>query len=266
MYIQDGDITTLAPWLQKELVLPRSLDPGDRGSDARRLQEWLVLHGFTVEVDGIYGLITSEALAQFQQTNFLPTTGLADEATWQELTRPLRDATAASLNFSSSFVDAVSHFAQQHLKQHPREVGGRNQGPWVRTYMNGKDGPSSLWCAGFVCFLMLQAAEALQIEAPLRRTGSCDNLAMQAKSQGTFVSGAEVERDGRFEEMNGSIFLIRKTRNDWIHTGLVVDANRMGFLTVEGNTNDDGAREGYEVCSRMRGYGSADFILLDKNT
>jgi hypothetical protein len=34
------------------------------------------------------------------------------------------------------------------------------------------------------------------------------------------------------------------------------------FETIEGNTNDEGSREGYEVCHRVRGYGSKDFILV----
>ncbi len=34
------------------------------------------------------------------------------------------------------------------------------------------------------------------------------------------------------------------------------------FHTIEGNTNDDGSRNGYEVCARRRGYGKKDFVLL----
>lgn len=32
--------------------------------------------------------------------------------------------------------------------------------------------------------------------------------------------------------------------------------------TIEGNTNDEDSPEGYEVCRRVRGYGSKDFILI----
>jgi hypothetical protein len=34
------------------------------------------------------------------------------------------------------------------------------------------------------------------------------------------------------------------------------------FETIEGNTNDDGSREGYEVCRRFRSYQKTDFILI----
>ena len=62
--------------------------------------------------------------------------------------------------------------------------------------------------------------------------------------------------------MGGSIFLVRRTPTDWTHTGLVTDAVPVAFDTIEGNTNDDGDREGFEVCSRSRGYASKDFITL----
>jgi len=46
------------------------------------------------------------------------------------------------------------------------------------------------------------------------------------------------------------------------HTGIVVDADGDTFKTIEGNTNDDGSFEGYEVCARVRGYPNIDFIVM----
>jgi hypothetical protein len=34
------------------------------------------------------------------------------------------------------------------------------------------------------------------------------------------------------------------------------------FKSIEGNTNDDGSYEGYEVCARVRGYAGIDFIVM----
>jgi hypothetical protein len=50
---------------------------------------------------------------------------------------------------------------------------------------------------------------------------------------------------------------------DWVHTGLVLSAGKETFETIEGNTNDAGDREGYEVCRRVRGYKGKDFIVLN---
>jgi hypothetical protein len=47
-----------------------------------------------------------------------------------------------------------------------------------------------------------------------------------------------------------------------VHTGIVLEANNDFYHTIEGNTNDEGSREGYEVCKRIRGYKKKDFILI----
>jgi len=35
------------------------------------------------------------------------------------------------------------------------------------------------------------------------------------------------------------------------------------FETIEGNTNDEGSPNGYEVCRRIRGYRKKDFIRIE---
>jgi hypothetical protein len=89
---------------------------------------------------------------------------------------------------------------------------------------------------------------------PIAPSFSCDSLAASAKDKGKFV--------GRDKAGLGSFFLVRNTPSDWTHTGIVVSASAETFKTIEGNTNDDGNREGYEVCARTRGYSSMDFIKI----
>jgi hypothetical protein len=106
---------------------------------------------------------------------------------------------------------------------------------------------------------MKQAAETLGIKAPIKGSFSCDSLAAQARSAGIFLS----ERAATPAKIpSGSLFLVRRTSTDWTHTGIVSDARNTVFETLEGNTNDDGDREGYEVCERRRGYGKKDFIIF----
>ena len=38
-----------------------------------------------------------------------------------------------------SLNELVIAFAEQHMNEHPREIGGQNRGPWVRLYMKGKE-------------------------------------------------------------------------------------------------------------------------------
>ncbi len=90
---------------------------------------------------------------------------------------------------------------------------------------------------------------------PITPSFSCDALAASAKAKGRFVS--------RDESGPGSFFLVRNTPTDWTHTGIVVSAGGETFKTIEGNTNDDGSREGFEVCARTRGFSDKmDFIRI----
>lgn len=52
----------------------------------------------------------------------------------------------------------------------------------------------------------------------------------------------------------------------WSHCGVVSqDALGGSFLAIEGNTNDDGSRDGYEVCQRHRLVDSRDSFIRIQN-
>ncbi|MDH4195620.1 MAG: hypothetical protein OEW33_08290 [Nitrospirota bacterium] len=112
--------------------------------------------------------------------------------------------------------------------------------------------------------MLKQAAETLQMTAPIQGSGSCDTLAAQGKAAGVFVKEPDLTRGNKtLEDLSrASIFLVRRTPTDWTHTGFATSFDQISFDTIEGNTNDEGSREGFEVCSRSRGYGKKDFIIL----
>ena len=171
----------------------------------------------------------------------------------------VRSVLRQRLDRSTSIEDSMLDYAQAHLSAQPREIGGQNRGPWVRLYMRGRDGRQFPWCAGFVTFMLHQTCQSLDVALPIKGSGSCDSLAAQGKDSGLFLS----ENESNPETLPaGSIFLVRRTSTDWTHTGLVLHADEDLFDTIEGNTNDEGLREGFEVCARSRGYGKKDFILF----
>jgi len=88
----------------------------------------------------------------------------------------------------------------------------------------------------------------------------CDSLAASAKDVGIFLDGRSGVSPGQLSP--GSLFLVRRTPLDWVHTGLVLSIAPSAFETIEGNTNDSGDREGYEVCRRTRGYDGKDFVVI----
>lgn len=234
---------------------------GAHGSRAKLVQEWLCLHDLHVVVDGRFGPATAEAVRQFQAPRGLAQTGVVDRTTFEHLLAPMTAALSPLEVQGRSLGGLMVAYAEQHLLQHPREIGGQNMGPWVRLYMTGKQGTDMPWCAGFACFVVKQASSTLSQPTPIRLCVSCDDLAASAKKRGRFLGEAQVGSPR--DVAPGSLFLSRRTRSDWVHTGLVVAVREETFDSIEGNTNDAGDREGYEVCHRVRGYGKKDFILVN---
>ena len=71
---------------------------------------------------------------------------------------------------------------------------------------------------------------------------------------------AEANKDS---VMPSALFLKRHVANDWTRTGTVGSATGDIYETIEGNNNDEGSREGYEVCARA-GLGWQQLALLGR--
>ncbi len=247
--------------LPAESVYAGDITLGAVGARARWVQEWLSLGGVGVVVDGEFGPATAAAVRAFQRRAKLPSTGVVDQATFGRLVAPMAAALATPAFPSGTDLGAaVVAVARQHLAQGPREVGGQNCGPWVRLYMDGNQGAAWPWCAGFATFVVEQASAALGRTAPLGRTYSCDVLAERARGADRLVEGPLADPARAIRP--GSLFLVRRSAGDWEHVGIVCAARPDAFHTVEGNTNDAGDREGYEVCARVRGYERKDFVRI----
>ncbi len=107
----------------------------------------------------------------------------------------------------------------------------------------------------------------MRVPLPLTASYSTSQLRKNAKRKGILLTGAEVTAGKR--PPPGAIFLQKGGKTGWRHTGIVLRSGAETFQTVEGNTNDEGSAEGYEVCRRARGYAKEstgrpayDFIIL----
>ena len=247
----------------KELAFRTPVTRETRGKAVRRVQEWLCLNEHAVAVDGVFGPATEVAVQAFCETHELSTSNEVNQEIFEVLSAPMRSALDVPSNLPNKFGDTVVAIAQQHLNNHPREVGGQNKGPWVRLYMSGHEGINWPWCAGFVSFVIRQASVALGQPVPFPKTYSCDILAANGAARNLFIAERDINPSNSSAELpSGTVFLNRRTSNDWTHTGFVIAAEAETFATIEGNTNDEGSREGYEVCARTRGYANKDFVLL----
>jgi len=252
------------PWVREELRLSREVQRGNAGSAVRKVQEWLTLNGVAVVVDGLFGPATEYAVSRFQGYRHLAKTGVVDTTTHAEFTRPVIRALEPPTTPPTSLSAGIVAAARQHRREHPREVGGANSGPWVRIYMEGADGRDLPWCAGFSCFMVRQAAWHAGIEVPIRTTFSCDTLSRDAQEHGRFVAESDlIDEHTTIDALpRGSFFVQRRSDDDWNHVGIVIAAMGSVMETIEGNTNDDGSREGTEVCRRIRNLEHKDFVTL----
>ncbi len=238
----------------------KSVKRGDRGKDVKLAQEWLSFHGFGTSIDGAFGPATEAVVKAFQKKSGIDQSGFVNVATQDALLAPMvavhKEIEPKSRSLSSLFVE----YARQHLKQHPIEIGGENSGPWVRLYMGGNEGRSWPWCAGFATWVLRQAAQSAGVSSPHPYAYGCDFLAVKGQNSGTFV---KVRNASHFSLVKpGYLFLIRRTDWDWTHIGIVESVDGDTMKTIEGNTNDAGSREGFEVCRRTRALIDKDYLMV----
>ena len=122
------------------------------------------------------------------------------------------------------------------VEEHPK---GSNSGPRVNEYLKsiGLDGGYP-WCMAFVYFCFNEAAKELEIKNPLVKTG------------GVMAHYRKASNRSKDPEA-GDIFIMDYGKGMG-HTGIVEWVGHEEIHTIEGNTNDEGSREGYEVCRRVR--------------
>ena len=254
-------------YIRNEIDQPdKAIKQGEKGKRVKRVQEWLDFHNFRTTIDEDFGPATKRCVTRFQERKGLRANGIVNTATWKALVKPMLNALAKPKKIKDlTPAETVRAVAEQHVVQHPVEIGGNNRGPWVRLYCEGNDGKDWAWCAGFVSLIMQQACFYREEEPPIKGSVSCDVLAAQAKSAGIFVRGRDIVSGSKaWDEMGGCVaFLRRRTSTDWTHTGFGLGAEGSGrslvFDTIEGNTNDEGSREGFEACRRTRGVSSTNY-------
>lgn len=251
----------------KELVISNSQKrKGSNNSknDILKIQSWLCLYalqnplaGTSTGIDGDFGPATESAVKKFQKAQKLQETGIVDVALFGQLSMPLGKA-FTTLAKAKNIRDAIVEIARNHLAQKAFEqqiFGQNNSGPWVRSYMDGHEGEPWFWCAGFVQAIIDQATSQFnknfKVLMPL--TYSCDTLALTAKQKKCFIKNADIKTNPNLVKP-GDIFLVQKSTNDWIHTGIVTAVQNDIFETIEGNTNNDGSNNGNGVYARTRNF------------
>lgn len=135
---------------------------------------------------------------------------------------------------------AISQIGQEEKPK------GSNWGHPVQDYLASVNihFPAS-WCAAFLYWCFDHAAGQLGQPNPVFKTGGVlSNWNNSKAHQINLVVLSQPEP--------GDIFIM-DLGNGLGHTGIVESVNKDGSMnTIEGNTNDTGGREGFEVARRVR--------------
>ena len=236
----------------------RLIQLGDTGrTDVLAIQRRLVERGCgPLEASGVFDTKTRAAVKLFQ--------GRFPDARGVPL---VVDGKVGSLTWETLFGDgsvpaaatASAPLLARMLEIAAREVGvleqppGSNRGPRVDEYLRtvGLDpgAGSFAWCAAFVYWCFEQAGRSLGRENPLIRTAGVLDHWRKAEQRGIsrLVPAEVVPSPGRIRP--GMIFVM-DFGGGVGHTGLVESVQGGFLVTLEGNTNDGGSREGVGVFRR----------------
>lgn len=118
---------------------------------------------------------------------------------------------------------------------------GSNWGTDVQKYLAsaGITFPAA-WCMSFVYWCTAEACKELNIQNPLFRTG------------GVMNQWYHVPATMKVHEPQAGDIFIMEFAHGLGHTGFVEKVEGTMIATIEGNSNEDGGREGFEVCRHTR--------------
>ncbi len=214
-------------------------------------------------IDGDFGDQTEQAVRLFQARSAdetgepLEIDGIVGPKTWGALFAPgvtpmppppppppATSLTAALLDIAGEEVG---------VREQPP---GSNRGPKVDQYIQSvglnPSQDSFPWCMCFVYWCFVQATQRVAATNQVPKTGGVhDAWNRSRKKDGVTIVTAEAAQRDPGLVVPGMVFFIN-TGGSHGHTGIVA-ANVNGLLeTIEGNTNDNGSREGIGVFRRTR--------------
>lgn len=136
------------------------------------------------------------------------------------------------------------------------EPKGSNRGAWIDEFLKtARTDVGQPWCAAFVTYCLKMAGK------DIFSTSFGEGVRYPA-SVASWVDWARATARWSRTPRRGRLFAI--ARSGATHIGMVTAVHSDGsFETIEGNSNDEGSREGYEVCRRTRTVaGVSGFIDL----
>jgi hypothetical protein len=154
-----------------------------------------------------------------------------------------------------SLPDAVLKMAQGQLGQSEEPVGS-NSGPMVNEYLKCVGlNPGYAWCQAFVYWCYNSAAKQLHLTNPMYRTAGVHDCWNHQNAKGVKLLKTDaLTQPERLKA--GDQFILLFGVNEG-HTGIIEKVEGTTIYTIEGNSNTNGSREGYEVVRHQRSLNDA---------
>jgi len=211
-----------------------------------------------IEETGIFDVETTKKAVKLFQARFpdvsgrpLGIDGEVGSFTWGAMFGAA--SVPSSSPASSPLVKAAIDFAVTQIGIRERPLGS-NRGPEVDQYLRAAGvnpgGGSFAWCVAFTHFCYLKAAESLGRGNPhIKTAGVLDHWNQAGRKSGVLrVTKTQAVGDPGLVKP-GSLFIIDLGGGHG-HSGMVVETASGRLVTIEGNTNDGGSREGIGVFRR----------------
>ncbi|MFO0699487.1 MAG: CHAP domain-containing protein [Nitrospira sp.] len=210
-----------------------------------------------LDINGIFNKQTKAAVQLFQarsvdsQGQSLKIDGVVGPLTWATL--------FGSASLPGTIGEAVSPLIRSSLVVAATQIGvmeqppGSNRGPQVDEYLKSvgldPEDDSYPWCAAFVYWTFHKAAAQVGVENPCVRTaGVLDHWNRAGRAGITRVLPGDIQDDFSLLKP-GFIFVISMDSGKG-HMGIVEDFRDDRLVTIEGNTNLPGDRDGGGVFRR----------------
>lgn len=225
------------------------LKKGSTGPKVKELQRLLRELDFDVPVTSVFDTATYNAVRTFQAAHLdkhgkpLEVDGKVGAITMWALQNPRSKVTNAEINYKvMPGLDMgghptgrrALHFAIEELKAGAGEIGGNNKGKWVKKYLQLIGLPEgNSWCAAFVSWCFLQAADGDKSKMPFKYTAGARNIYNQFRDKGWHF----LSTDETFIPQPGDIVAWWRVSmpSGLGHVGIVHHFEDGFIYTIEGN-------------------------------
>jgi len=277
---ENGELLVKKSYLEEIKPLSKSYKLGDSGSEVTKIKEWLMLWQLNSnyvanivdlkngnDFDTQFDANTEQVTKTIQSFLNLTATGVVDEETWQSLVHPLKESLSLYAYNKTSLNEKMVYFATKHAQFHAAELESDNLGPGVRSYMDGYDGEQWYWCQGFACTILDQTFSSIgkDFTQYYPNTLACETFREAARKNSLLVTHEELVAKTYIPKSGDLVLYISTSSAEAHHTEIVyevLDPEKGCMLTIGGNTNFSGSRNGVGVFFVDRNFLDADVEIV----